>query len=165
MKWFLPAFLLSILIFPNAFGQERKHTLVIDLFPMINGIFSGGIGLGIGYEYDINNYFAIGADIKFYTDFNESLTYNMIIRGKYYPLETKTGSPFIDAGLGYRRRQAEEDNIHCLVGMVCSGWKFTFKNNLVLEPGVGFRYDIVTFSGNENYKFGFVIRSAIGFTF
>jgi hypothetical protein len=132
---------------------------------MINGIFSGGIGLGIGYEYDVNNYFTIGGNVICYTNFSERLTYSTIVKGKYYPLETKIGSPFIDVGFGYRRRETEEDNIHCLVGMACTGWKFILKNNFVFEPGVGFRYDIATFSGNENYKFGFVIRAAMGFTF
>jgi hypothetical protein len=160
--------LVSALIFsflPNVFGQDKKHTILIDFFPMVNGIFSGGIGLGIRYEHTVGQYFAMGGYINAYTNFTNNITYNIIANGRYYPLKTKVGNLFIDMDLGYRRRQTDEENIHCLVGLAHTGWKFIFDNGLVLEPGIGIRYDIFPFSGSENFNFGLSIRTMAGWTF
>jgi hypothetical protein len=165
MKRILLILVLIFLFLPNIFGQNKKHTIFIDLFPMVNGIFSGGIGLGIGYEHTIGQYFATGGYINIYTNFNNNITYNIIANGRYYPLKIEAGNLFIDMGLGYRRRKTDEDNIHCLVGLVHTGWKFIFHNGLVLEPGIGIRYDILPIYGGENFNFGFNIRTLVGWTF
>jgi hypothetical protein len=168
MKRCLLAFVLILSITPGIFSQNsqnKNHTIFIDFFPMVNGIFSGGVGLGTGYEHTIGQYFAVGGYINFYTNFDKSITYNIVVDGKFYPLKTKAGNLFIDTGLGYRRRQTDDDNIHCLVGLAHTGWRFIFKNGLVLEPGIGLRYDIIPFSGSEAYRFGYNIRGIIGWTF
>jgi len=169
MKKVLLVLVLALLILPNIFGQDREHTIYADFFPMVNGIVSGGIGLGIGYDYDINKYFAIGGYINFVSNFANMLSYNLILNGKYYPIKTGIGSPYIDLGLGYRRRKSDyngsTDDIHCLLGSSHIGWKFIFKNGLILDPAFGVRYDMATFSGNENFKFGFNIKAIIGWTF
>jgi len=56
-------------------------------------------------------------------------------------------------------------NIHCLVGISHIGWKFVFQNGLILDPAFGIRYDMATFSGDENYKFGFNIKTIVGWMF
>jgi len=165
MKRFILVLVFTCLILPNIFGQDRKHTVYADIFPMGNGIFSGGAGLGFGYDYNINQYFSIGGLVNYFGNFNENSTYNFILLGKYFPIKTEIGNPYIDAGFGYRRRLSEEDDIHCLVGTAHIGYKFIFKNGLVLDPAFGFRYNLVTLSGSENYMFSFNIKAVIGWTF
>jgi hypothetical protein len=169
VKKVLLVIVLTLLILPNIFGQDKKHTIFVDFFPMVNGIVSGGIGLGIGYDYDINQYFSIGGYINFVSNFSDTFTNNLILNSKYYPIKTEIGSPYIDLGLGYRKRKSNydgsTDDIHCLVGLSHIGWKFIFKNGLILDPAFGIRYDMVTFSGDENFKFGFIIKAIIGWTF
>jgi hypothetical protein len=157
MKRFIFVFIFSCLVLPNIFSQDRKHTVYGDIFPMGNGIFSGGAGLGFGYDYNISQYFAIGGLVNYFGNFNDKNTYNFIVLGKYFPIKTEIGKPYIDTGFGYRRRISDEDNIHCLVGTAHIGYKFIFKNGLVLDPGFGFRYDLITLSGSENYIFSFNI--------
>jgi hypothetical protein len=168
LKKLILGLILSSLFLPNIFSQDKKHTLFVDFFPMVNGIVSGGIGLGIGYDYDINQYFAVGGYIIFVSNFSDTLSYNFILNGKYFPIKTEVGSPYIDLGLGYRRRKSDydgSDNIHCLVGVSHIGWKFIFKNGLILDPAFGIRYDIATFSGDENFKFGYNIKAIVGWMF
>jgi hypothetical protein len=74
MKRLFMVFVLICLFLPNAFGKDKKHTIYVDLFPMVNGIVSGGIGLGIGYDYDINRCFAAGGYINFVSNFARSLS-------------------------------------------------------------------------------------------
>ena len=135
---------------------------------MVNGIVSGGAGFGIGYDYDISQYFAIGGYINLVSNFADTFIYNCILNGKYYPIKTEVGGPYIDLGLGYRSRKSDYDgseNISCLVGLAHIGWKFIFQKTLIFAPAFGIRYDIMTFSGNENYKFGFNINAIIGWMF
>ena len=165
MKRCFLVFFLFCSILLNVSGQDRKHTIYIDIFPMGNGIFSGGIGLGIGYDYRINQYFSIGGLVNYFGNFKGNNTYSFILLGKYFPIKTEIGSPYIDFGFGYRRRISEEDNIHCLVTNAHIGYKFIFKNGLVLDPAFGFRYDTITLSGSENYLFSFNIKAIIGYTF
>lgn len=169
MKRIFLIFILVYLGLPNIFGQDKKHSIYLDLFPMVNGIVSGGIGLGIGYNYNINQYFTLGGYTNFYSNFGNTISYHFILDGRYYPIKTKIGSPYIDLGLGYRRRESEfdgsTDNIHCLVGLADVGWKFIFRNGLVLDPAFGIRYDLATFSGNEDFKFGYNIKAMVGWMF
>jgi len=165
MKKFILGFLLSSLFLPNIFGQDKKHTIYADIFPMGNGIFSGGAGLGIGYDYSINQYFSIGGLANYFGNFKDNYTYNFFLIGKYFPIKTEIGSPYIDVGLGYRRRLSEEDDVNCLVGASHIGFKFIFQNGLVLDPAFGFRYDLATFSGDENFKFSFNIKAIVGWMF
>jgi hypothetical protein len=103
--------------------------------------------------------------VNYFGNFKDNYTYNFFLIGKYFPIETKIGKPYIDIGLAYRRRLSEEDDISCLVGASHIGFKFIFQNGLVLDPAFGFRYDLATFSGNENYKFSFNIKAIIGWMF
>lgn len=165
MKRFFLIFVFIGIILSNTFGQDRKNTVYIDIFPMGNGIFSGGIGLGMGYDYSINQHFSIGGLVNYFGNFKGNNTYSFILLGKYFPIKTEIGSPYIDIGFGYRRRMSEEDNIHCLVTNAHIGYKFIFKNGLVLDPAFGFRYDTITLSGSENYMFSFNIKAIVGWMF
>jgi len=165
MKKYIVFILALFFILPNIFGQDRKHTIYVDIFPMGNGIFSGGAGIGIGYDYSINQHFSIGGLVNYFGNFQNRNTYNILLIGKYYPINTEIGRPYMDVGFGYRRRVSEEDNIHCLVGSAHLGYKFIFNNGLVLDPGFGFRYDLITLSGSENYMFSFNIKTIIGWMF
>jgi len=164
MKRLFLVLVLFFFILASVSSQERKHTVFADIFPMFNGIFSGGVGLGIGYDYRINEYFSIGSYINFFSNFNENMTYNIILNGRFYPINTEIGAPYIDLGLGYRRRRSEEDNIHCLSGVANIGYRFIFNNGLVLDPAFGIRYNLLPFSGYENFNFGYNIKAVIGYT-
>jgi len=52
-----------------------------------------------------------------------------------------------------------------LVGVAHTGWKFIFRKGFVLEPGFGVRYDFITFSGDEAFKFGLNILLKFWWTF
>jgi hypothetical protein len=162
MKRFFFFFFFTGIILPNIFVEDKKHTVYVDIFSMVNGIFSGGAGLGLGYDYNINQYFSIGGLANYFGNFSGNNTYNFIILGKFYPIKTEIGSPYLDVGFGYRRRISEEDNIHCLVTNAHIGFKFIFKNGLVLAPSFGFRYNAIPLSGSENHMFSFNIKAVIG---
>jgi hypothetical protein len=165
MKKLFMVFVLICLSLSNIFGQDRKHTIYVDIFPMGNGIFSGGAGLGLGYDFSINQYLSIGGLINYFGNFNVNNTYSFILLGKYYPIKAEIGSPYIDVGFGYRRRLSEDDDIHCLVTSAHTGFKFILKNGLVLDPSFGFRYNAIPLSGSENFMFSFNIKAIIGYTF
>jgi hypothetical protein len=174
MKRFLIIFVL-ILNIGTIFAQETnekyspKMGIIIDLFPMINGITSGGIGLGIMYEHYLNSYFSVLGGINFYTNFNEIIAYNILAHGRIYPLSTSIEKLYTDIGIGYRRRRSDyddsSDNIHSLTGIAKIGYKFKIGNNFILEPGFGVRYNLYTFSGEENNNFGMNIQLGIGSIF
>jgi hypothetical protein len=157
------------------FGQEtvekspQKFGVMIDLFPMVNGITSGGIGLGFLYENYLNQYFSIVNEINFYTNFNKVIAYNILIHGRFYPLKTSLEKLYTDIGIGYRRRKSDydgsTDDIHSLVGIAKAGWKFKIGNNFIFEPGLGIRHNIYVFSGKENNNFGLIIPLVVGLTF
>lgn|GEM_PF-5243692 len=165
MKRFLLIFILINLILPDIFSQDRKHTVYIDNFAVFNGVYSGGAGLGIGYDYSINRFFSAGGYISYLTDFKKNFTYNFIANGKYFPVRTAIGAPYVDLGLGYRRRKSEEDDIHSLTGLGSIGFRFIFGNGLVLDPGFGVRYNIIPLAGSENFNLGFSIKTIAGWTF
>jgi hypothetical protein len=172
MKRFLVIFTLFFSILINIFAQEtqnKTHTIYVDLYPMVNGIVSGGVGLALGYEHGIGKYFAVGSEVCFVSDFNDIVSYSITLSGFFYPIKIKIGNLFVEEELGYRRRRSNydgsNDNIHCLMGLTNIGWKFTFFNNLVFIPEFGIRYDIATFYGNEEYKFGYMIKIKVGWVF
>ena len=150
---------------PNLFTQDKKHTVYLNFYPTIRGITIGSVGLGMGYDYNIGRSFAVGGYYQFYTNFN-NISYDAIIGGKYYPLKTKYGSLYINTGLGIRRDQRDEENFHGLIVPLYLGWKYAFKNGLVLDPAFGMRYNAPSFSGaDENYSFMTAVRISIGWTF
>ena len=143
--------------------------IFVDIFPIVTGIVSGGVGLGFGYEHDIGKYFGTGGEIIFVSDFDDMISYNIIANGIFYPIRTRIGNLFIDEGLSYRRRKSNydgsNDDIICLMGLTNIGWKIILFNSFVLIPEFGIKYDIVTFYGDEAYKFGLNIKTKIGWMF
>ena len=162
MKKFISSLILMFFILLNTFSQDKKHTIYINFSPAFNGIFSNGPGLGIGYDYAIGQQFSVGGYVDFYIYSDGRNTYDITITGKYYPLVTEIGNLSVDGRLGYRRSR---DLNHCLVGFVHAGWKFIFTNGLVLEPGLGIRYNIFTFSGTERNNLWYSINAIAGWAF
>jgi hypothetical protein len=175
MKRFLVTVLFSLNLLGMAFGQEtvekstQKYGIMVDLYPMINGITSGGIGLGFLYENYLNQYFSVVGEINFYTNFDKTIAYNILAHGRLYPLKTSIEKLYTDIGIGYRRRKSDydgsTDDIHSLIGIAKVGWKFKIGNNFFFESGLGVRYNIYVFNGKENYNFGFNIPLVAGLTF
>jgi len=167
MKKFLFPFIFLILISASLFSQDKKHTAYVDLYPMFTGFYSDVFSLGVGYDHNINEYFSIGNYNYFYIPIkpNAISGYNFTINGKYYPIRTKIGTPFIDLGIGYRRVESEEDNIHSMTGLANIGFKFIFGKGLVLVPGFGVRYNLITFSGSEKMNLGTYVKAIVGWTF
>ena len=156
------------LFFQNVFSQDRKQTIYFDFYPMFSpGFFDGVFGLGIGYDFHINKYFSIGNYNYFYIPLKSDALYgyNFTLNGKYYPIRSSIGTPFIDLGIGYRRDVSEKNNIHSLTGLVNIGYIFIFKNGLILAPGFGIRYNLITFSGSETMDLGTYIKAIVGWIF
>ena len=168
MKKIFFTFVLTCLILSNVFGQDRKHNVYLNLYALFYGIFTGnGPGIGIGYDYNINQDFAVGAYGQFYSFFNDNnTTFDLIVNGKYYPIKTEIGNPYINAGLGIRRNHKDGENFYGLIVPVYFGWKYIFQNGLFLDPALGVRYNAASFMGAyENHSFITAVRASIGWVF
>jgi len=152
----------------EAMGKDKKHTFYVNLYALVVGLVnSSGPGIGIGYDYNINQFLAVGLYGQFYSVFNDSnTTFDNIINVKYFPIKTALGSPYVNAGVGMRRNHKDGENFYGLIFPVYFGWKFVFRNGLVFDPALGVRYNAASFSGpNENGSFIFAQRASIGWTF
>jgi hypothetical protein len=181
MKRIFTFLVLTVILVGNTFSQEidqetdisdfsignslQKQAVYIDLFPMINGLAVGGVGIGIFYEIKLHNYFSVLGETNISGNFQEALMYNIIAHGRVYPFKSTIEKLFFDLGIGYRRRKTEEDNIHSLVGTVKTGWKFILGKGFVLEPGFRIRYNLIKISGNENNDFGINFIIGLGWAF
>jgi len=109
----------AFLTLSNIYSQDKKHTVYVDFFPLLSP------GLGIGYDYNIHHFFAVGGYANVYLYLDGDFTTNIAITGTYYPLKTKIGNLFFGGRLGYRRRiEGEDYSNHSLVGFAHTGWKF-----------------------------------------
>jgi hypothetical protein len=146
----------------NIYGQEKLQKSHTVYFPSFYNFMHdpGTASLGIGYERIIIGSFAVGAEFIALTNFNDNVSLDFIGNLKYYPIKTKVGNMYADIGLGYRQNRTGDDIFHGLIGTAHIGWKFIFRNGLVIEPGFG-----VGFFGNEKYEPYFVSRASLGWTF
>ena len=168
MKKFSLVFVLICLLSTNIFGQDKKHTIFFNFYAFFFGIANGtGPGIGIGYDYNINQDFSVGLYGQFYSIFNDdNTTFDIIVNSKYYPIKTKIGNPYINAGFGFRRNHMDGENFYGLILPVYFGFKFVLWDSLTLDPSFGFRYNSASFSGADvNHSFIQVIRATIGWIF
>ncbi|MBX9049641.1 hypothetical protein HCH04_15110 [Bacteroides thetaiotaomicron] len=147
---------------------EQKNAVFIDLFPLMEGVWEGKAGAGLFYERQISNYFSIVGEANFYTDFKDETAYSFMGHGRVYPLKTSIGKLFADAGFGYRSSSLIEtviEDVKCLEISASAGWKFIIGNGFIIEPSVGYRQNIHTFSGQESHKGGMTINVGFGWAF
>jgi len=167
---FILMFVLMFLIISNVFGQDRKYVIYADFYPLVNGIGVGGAGIGIGYDYNIHRFFSVGGYFAIYSSFSDHnhIALDVFTNFKFNLAKTVIGDPYIDFGLGYRRRRGgaiEENDIHSLGGLANMGYRFILKNGLVLEPGFGIRFNVLTIEGYERNNFGYNAKIIMGWAF
>jgi len=142
----------AVCICNTAFSQEKntsqKFSVMVDIFPAIEGAFEGNTGFGLFFETKINNYFSGVLEFNFYKNLsNKDVNFVVMGHSRIYPFETTIGKAFYDIGIGYRRGKWETDDIHCLIGSLSAGWKFILGKNFVIEPNIGFWNNLFTFKG------------------
>ncbi|MDR0302575.1 MAG: hypothetical protein LBI04_09735 [Treponema sp.] len=163
--------LLVGLIFGNVFAQEefntpQKFSIMVDIFPAIEGAFEGNTGLGIFFETRINNYFSAVLEFNFYKNLSNSDMNTVVIgHGRIYPFKTTIGKAFYDLGIGYQRSKWETDDIHSLVGSLSAGWKFILGDVFVIEPNIGFWNNLVTFKGESSNPHAPIVGVNMGVAF
>jgi hypothetical protein len=168
-----------VLTFDKIFAQEtknglfnlssgntsQKQAIILDIFPMIEGSFEGNFGFGLFYEIKIDNYFTAVVEFNIYTDFKNKINYGFIGHGRVYPFKTVLDKIFFDIGVGYNRSIWEDDNVHCLVGSITTGWKFIFGKGFLLEPSLGLWHNLYTFSGETSHNFAPIVGVGFGWGF
>jgi len=171
MKKAVLALLMSGLVLGNTFAQEewntsQKFSIMLDLFPAIEGAFEGNTGLGIFFEARISNYFSAVVEFNFYKNLsNEDLNLVAIGHGRIYPFKTTIGKAFYDLGIGYRRGKWETEDIHVLIGALSAGWKFVMGKGFIIEPNVGFWTNIVAFKGEPAVTHAPIVGANLGWAF
>jgi len=171
MKKIIFVLLLISLILGNVFAQEewntpQKLSIMLDLFPAIEGAFEGNTGFGIFFEARINNYFSAVVEFNFYKNLsNKDVNLVAIGHGRIYPFKTTIGKAFYDLGLGYRRGKWETDDIHALIVSSTAGWKFILWKGFVIEPNIGFWSNIVAFKGEAENTHAPIIGINLGWAY
>ncbi len=154
-------------------STKQKQALFIDLFPLMEGVWEGKIGGGVLYEKRICNYFSLAGEMNFYTDFDDETAYSFIGHNRFYPFQTEIGKFFVNTGLGYRhstlinrdKKSFINDNIECLEFFASTGWKFIIDKGFIIEPSVGYRQNIFTFTGKEAQSGGITLNFGVGWAF
>lgn len=183
MKKNFTILLLSLISCGNAFSQSssgskafdlhsgktsQKQALFIDLFPLMEGVWEGKAGAGFFYERRVSNHFSLVGEVNLYSDFNEETAFSILGHGRWYPSQTTIGKLFADVGFGYRNSSLVEtviEDVSCLEISGSAGWKFIVGKGFIIEPAVGYRQNIHTFSGRESHKGGITINIGFGWAF
>ena len=143
-------------VFGNTFAQEewntsQKFSIMVDIFPAIEGAFEGNTGFGLFFETRINSYFSAVLEFNFYKNLsNKDLNFVIMGHGRIYPFKTTISKAFYDVGIGYRRGKWVTEDIHCMLVSVSAGWKFIIGKGFVIEPNIGFWNNIFTFKGETS---------------
>ena len=88
--------------------------------------------------------------------------------GRLYPFQTTIGKLFTVVGFGYRSSSLLEttiEDVQCLEISASTGWKFIIGKGFIIEPSVGYRQNIHTFSGKESHKGGITLNIGFGWAF
>jgi hypothetical protein len=186
MKKYIFILLLSLISCGTTFSQEtnnslkggtfnlksgktaQKHALIVDLFPLMEGVWEGKAGAGFFYERRLSNYFSLVGEANVYSDFKDETAYSFFAHGRLYPSKTTIGKLFLDTGFGYRNSSLLEtviEDVECLEIVGSVGWKFIMGKGFLIEPSVGYRQNIHTFSGRESHKGGITINIGFGWAF
>jgi len=145
--------------------SEKSQTIMGDIFPMIEGPFEGYCGYGLFYERRISRVFSALIENNLYTNFKEDITWGVVAHGRVYPFRAAIGGLFFDIGTGYRRNKRDEDNVHCVVSSLTTGWKFIADNGLTIEPSLGAWYNVYTLTGNSSVNLAPIVGLAFGWSF
>ncbi len=154
-------------------NTKQKQALFIDLFPLMEGVWEGKVGGGLFYERRMYKYFSFVGEMNFYTDFDDESVYSFAGHSRFYPFQTTIGKLFVNIGLGYRystlinreKNSLINDNIQCLVFFASTGWKFIIGKGFIIEPSIGYRQNIFTFTGHEAQSGGITLNVGIGWAF
>lgn len=163
--------LLVGLVLGNAFAQNEWNTsqrfsIMVDIFPAIEGAFEGNTGFGLFFETRINQYFSTVLEFNFYKNLsNDDLNLVVLAHGRIYPFETTIGKAFYDVGIGYRRGRWDTDNIDVLIASLSAGWKFIVGKGFVIEPNIGFWSNIITFQGEAENTHAPIVGVNLGWAF
>lgn len=163
--------LLVALMLGSAFAQEewnssQRFSVMLDVFPAIEGAFEGNTGLGLFFEARINNYFSAVSEFNFYVNpSNDDLNLVALAHGRIYPFKTTIGKAFYDIGIGYRRGKWEADDVHALIASLSAGWKFIMGKGFIIEPNVGFWSNIVEFKGEAENTHAPIVGVNFGWAF
>ena len=158
-------------VFRNTFAQEewntsQKFSIMVDIFPAIEGAFEGNTGLGLFFETRINEYFSTALEFNFYKNLsNKDLNFVIMGHGRIYPFKTTIGKAFYDIGIGYRRGKWEIEDIHFMLVSLSAGWKFIMGKGFVIEPNIGFWNNIFTFKGEAENTHAPIIGVNLGWAF
>lgn len=182
MKKFYYILSLFLIICGNAFSQigsngsedvvshagsreTVKQAVIVDLFPLMEGVWEGKIGAGLFYEVQVHRLFSLVTEVNFYTDFDDELMLSALEHWRIYPLGIALNKLFFDIGAGYRKSTLERDNVRCLELSGSAGWRFVMGKGFLIEPSVGYRQNVYTFLGHESKKGGITINVGLGFMF
>ncbi len=159
------------LVLGNAFAQEewnssQRFSVMVDIFPAIEGAFEGNTGFGFFFEARVSNYFSTLLEFNFYVNpSNDDFNLVAMGHGRIYPFKTTIGKSFFDLGLGYRRQKWETDDVHALIVSLSAGWKFILGKGFVIEPNVGFWSNIVEFKGEASTTHAPIVGVNLGWAF
>lgn len=146
--------------------STQKQSILIDIFPAIEGAFEGNTGIGMFYERKINSYFSSLIEFNFYSNLsNDDLNYVIMAHGRVYPFKTTLGKSFYNIGIGYRSSEWEDNETTFLLLSLSAGWKFIVGRGFVIEPNVGFWANIMTLSGEPSVTHAPIIGINFGWAF
>ena len=183
MKKHFIILLLSLISFGNAFSQNssrnstfnlnsgktsQKQAVFIDLFPLMEGVWEGKAGAGLFYERQVSNYFSLVGEVNLYSDFKDETAFSLLGHGRLYPFKTTIRKLFAVVGFGFRSSSLIEtvvEDVKCLEISGSAGWKFIIGKGFIIEPSVGYRQNIHTFSGQESHKGGITLNIGFGWAF
>jgi hypothetical protein len=172
MKRFLFLAAISILFAMwNVFAQDelntsQKFSIMVDMFPAIEGAFEDNTGCGLFFETRINNYFSAVLEFNFYKNLsNEDISAVVIGHCRVYPFKTTIGKAFYDIGIGYRRDKWEADDANCLVASLSAGWKFILGKWFVIEPNIGFWNNMFILKGETSDSHAPIVGVNLGVAF
>lgn len=146
--------------------STQKQSIMIDVFPVIEGAFEGNTGIGIFYERKMNSYFSSLIEFNFYSNLsNDDLNYVIMAHGRVYPFKTALGKSFYNIGIGYRNSKWENNETTFMLLSLSAGWKFIVGRGFVIEPNVGFWANLMTLSGKASVTHAPIIGVIFGWAF
>ena len=131
----------------------------------MEGVWEGKAGAGLFYERRISSHFSFVGEVNLYSDFDDETAFSVLGHGRWYPSQTTIGKLFADVGFGYRSSSLVEtviEDVKCLEISGSAGWKFIIGKGFIIEPSVGYRQNIHTFSGRESHKGGITLNIGFG---
>jgi hypothetical protein len=136
--------------------SPQKSAIFVDVGPLLTGLFLGGFGAGLGYEFRVAN----NLSVMVHGDFivpgivnYKIFMFDIDPHVRWYFFNTTISKFYADVGLGYGLFSASYDSptnpaddwdgsVHYFNLMASLGWKFIIGPGFVLEPWVGASYGL-----------------------